>query len=157
MYRSVTTELDLEAGKYSVIIKITASRDKSKTTPQEIVKKNCQTRPEKLMAVGLSYDLAHAKGRLQESGLERRNVVQRERREKRKLEAKEAFEAKRIADKKEKLRRLRLVAKEKARKGKLLDPFSYPTIDIVHALPYFALAYVKTRATEALDNRDIAT
>lgn len=119
MYRSVTTELDLEAGKYSVMIKITASRDKSRTTPQDIVKKTCQTRPEKLMAVGLSYDLAHAKGRLQESGLEHKNVVQRERREKRKLEAKKAFEAKRMADKKEKLRRLRLDTKHKAKKGKL--------------------------------------
>ena len=118
MYRSVTTELDLEAGQYYVMIKITASRDKSRPTPEEIVKKTCQTRPEKLMAVGLSYDLAHAKGRLKESELERKEGLRRERRDKRKLKAKKAFEAQKMADKKEKLRRLRLKAKESAKKSR---------------------------------------
>ena len=118
MYRSVTTELDLEAGQYSVMIKITASRDKSKTTPEEIVQKTCQTRPDKLMAVGLSYDLAHAKGHLKESALKLKERLRKERRDKRKMEAKKAFEAQKMVDKKEKLRRLRLEAKEKAKKGK---------------------------------------
>ena len=118
MNRSATTELDLEAGRYLVMIKITASRDKSKTTPEEIVKKTCQTRPDKLMAVGLSYDLAHAKGRLKESELERKERCRRERRDKRKLKARKAFEAQKMVDKKEKLRRLRLEAKEKARRGR---------------------------------------
>lgn len=117
MYRSVTTELALEAGQYSVMIKITASRDKSRPTPEEIVKKTCQTRPDKLMAVGLSYDLAHAKGRLKESELERKERLRSERRSKRKMKAKKAFEAKKVLDKKEKLRRLRLEAKEKAKKS----------------------------------------
>lgn len=118
MYRSVSTELNLEAGKYSVMIKITASRDKSKPTPEETVKKTCQTRPDKLMAVGLSYDLAHAKGRLEESEMEHKKCVQRERRDKRKAKAKKAFEAQRMEDKKEKLRRLRLEAKERAKKSR---------------------------------------
>lgn len=117
MYRSVTTELALEAGQYSVMIKITASRDKSRPTPEEIVKKTCQTRPDKLMAVGLSYDLAHAKGRLKESELERKERLRSERRDKRKMKAKKAFEAKKVLEKKEKLRRLRLEAKEKAKKS----------------------------------------
>ena len=117
MNRSATTELDLEAGEYLVMIKITASRDKSKTTPEEIVKKTCQTRPEKLMAVGLSYDLAHAKGHLRDSELERKERLRRERRDKRRLKAKKAFEAQRKVQKKEKLRRLRLEAKEKAKSG----------------------------------------
>lgn len=117
MNRSATTELDLEAGQYLVMIKITASRDKSRKTPEEIVKKTCQTRPDKLMAVGLSYDLAHAKGHLKESGLERKDRRRRERRDKRKVKAKKAFEAQKLVDKKEKLRRLRLEAKEKAKRG----------------------------------------
>lgn len=118
MYRSVTTELDLEAGQYSVMIKITASRDKSKISPAEVIKKTCQTRSDKLMAVGLSYDLAHAKGRLKESELERKERLQRERRDKRRLEAKKAFEARRMANKKEKLKRLRLEAKKRSKRGK---------------------------------------
>ena len=117
MNRSATTELDLEAGEYLVMIKITASRDKSKTTPEETVKKTCQTRPEKLMAVGLSYDLAHAKGHLRDSELERKERLRRERRDKRRIKAKKAFEAQRKVQKKEKLRRLRLEAKEKAKRG----------------------------------------
>lgn len=116
MNRSATTELDLEAGQYVVMIKITASRDKSATTPEEVVKKNCQTRPEKLMAVGLSYDLAHAKGHLKDSELERKERLRRERRDKRRLKARRAFEAQRKVLKKEKLRRLRLEAKEKAKR-----------------------------------------
>ena len=118
MNRSATTELDLEAGRYLVMIKITASRDKSMTTPEEIVKKICQTRPEKLMAVGLSYDLAHAKGHLKDSELEHKERLRRERRDKRRLKARKNFEAQRKVDKKEKLRRLRLAAKEKAKRGK---------------------------------------
>ena len=120
MNRSASTELDLEAGQYLVMIKITAFRDKSKSMPEEIVKKTCQTRPEKLMAVGLSYDLAHAKGHLKDSELERKERLRRERRDKRRLKAKEVFEAQRKVQKKEKLRRLRLEAKEKAKKG--MDP-----------------------------------
>lgn len=119
MNRSATTELDLEAGQYLVIIKIIASRDKSKTTPEEIVKKTCQTRPEKLMAVGLSYDLAHAKGHLKDSEMERKERLRRERRDKRGLKAKKAFEAQRKVNKKSKLRRLRLEAKDKAKMGTL--------------------------------------
>ena len=117
MNRSATTELDLEAGQYLVMIKITASRDKSMTTPEEIVKKTCQTRPEKLMAVGLSYDLAHAKGHLRDNELERKERLRRERRDKRRLQAKKVFEAQRKVQKKEKLRRLRLEAREKAKRG----------------------------------------
>ena len=117
MNRSATTELDLQAGQYLVMIKITAFRDKSKPTPEEVVKKTCQTRPEKLMAVGLSYDLAHAKGHLRDSELERKERLRRERRDKRRLKAKKVFEAQRKIQKKEKLRRLRLEAREKAKKG----------------------------------------
>ena len=117
MRRSATTELDLEAGQYIVMIKITAYREKFKPTPEEIVKKTCQTRPEKLMAVGLSYDLAHAKGHLRDSELQRKERLRRERRDKRRLRAKKVFEAQRKVQKKEKLRRLRLEAREKAKRG----------------------------------------
>ena len=69
------------------------------------------------MAVGLSYDLAHAKGHLRDSEMERKDRLRRELRDNRRLKAKKAFEARREVQKKEKLRRLRLEAREKAKKG----------------------------------------
>ena len=117
MDRSATTELDLEAGHYLVMVKITAWRDKSKKTPETVVKESCEIRPEKLMAVGLSYDLAHAKGHLRDSEVECKERLRNERRDKSKAKAKKDFEWRREVQKKEKLRRLRLEAKEKAKRG----------------------------------------
>ena len=118
MDRSVSTEIDLEAGEYCVIIKIAATRNKNLPIPEEIIRKTCQNRRDKLMAVGLSYDLAHAKGNFKESALERKERLRKERRAKRKAQAKKTFEAGRQIEKKEKLRRKRLEAKEQAKKGK---------------------------------------
>ncbi|KAI4173802.1 MAG: hypothetical protein LQ346_008352, partial [Caloplaca aetnensis] len=116
MVRSVTTELDLEASRYTVLVKITGSRCKSIAKPEEVVAKNAESRRDKFMAVGKRYDLAHAKSGLQESGLEREDRLRRERRDKRKYEAKKAFEARRLREKKEGLRKLRREAKQKAKK-----------------------------------------
>ena len=124
MNRSVVTELDLEAGQYSVMIKITASRNKDAITPEEVIRKTCQTRPEKLMSVGLSYDLAHAKSRLKETEAERKKRLQREQHDKTKSDAKKAFEAQRVANKKEKLRRLRL--EDKVKNKKVPEPEPVP-------------------------------
>lgn len=112
MRRSVNAELDLEAGQYSVIIRISATRYKDKSTPEDIIKKTCHSRRDKLLTVGLSYDLAHAKGHFKESELERKERLRKERREKRKQKAKKAFESKRISDKKEKLKTKRLEIKK---------------------------------------------
>ncbi|KAL9048134.1 MAG: hypothetical protein Q9206_006224 [Seirophora lacunosa] len=80
MSRSVTTELDLETGEYSIMLKITATRRRSRTKPEKLEKEY--------------------KERVQ---AERRA----ERREKRKVDAKKAFEVRRWAGKQEKLKRLR--------------------------------------------------
>ncbi|KAL9032714.1 MAG: hypothetical protein Q9214_007849, partial [Letrouitia sp. 1 TL-2023] len=112
MRRSVNAELDLDAGQYSVIIKISATRYQYRSTPEDIIKKTCQTRRDKLLTVGLSYDLAHAKGHFKESELERKERLRKERREKRKQKAKKAFESKRTSDKKEKLKTKRLEMKK---------------------------------------------
>ena len=115
MDRSATAELDLEAGRYCVMVKITAARNKYATTPAEVVKDTCEARRDKLLAVGLSYDLAHAKGGLKESEVEHKERIMRERRNKRKTKAKKFFEAERAIAKKDKLRNLRKEAKEKAK------------------------------------------
>lgn len=62
MSRSVTTELDLETGEYSIMLKITATRRRSRTKPEKVVIQSFLLRPEKLRSVGQRYDTAHAKG-----------------------------------------------------------------------------------------------
>src|SRR6266516_4279835 len=85
MRRSVSTELELEAGKYSVLLKIKAERNKKLPTIQDVVKKTCQAKQDKLLRIGLSYDLAHSKGGFIETPQER---AIREAKEKKEKEAK---------------------------------------------------------------------
>lgn len=115
MNRSATVELDLEAGQYCVMVKITATRNKSAKTPADVVRETCEKRRDKLMAVGLSYDLAHAKGGLKENAVEHKERVKKERRDKNKAKAKKIFELDRANEKRSKLRRLRQEAKQKAK------------------------------------------
>lgn len=79
MNRSVSTDLVLSAGTYSVLMKIIATRDTEKPTPDEVIKTKCRAMREKLLQIGLSYDLAHAKGRFKETEEEKE---EREREEK---------------------------------------------------------------------------
>ena len=72
MRRSVSTDIELDAGKYSVLMKIRAVRYDDDPTPAAVVKENVKNRPNKLIQVGLSYDLAHAKGEMTESPEERK-------------------------------------------------------------------------------------
>ncbi|KAK7908535.1 hypothetical protein PG985_015838 [Apiospora marii] len=65
--RSVSCEVELEAGKrYEVLPKITATRNTDNSSrgkpPQDIVREYAEKNPQKLRQVGMSYDLAHAKG-----------------------------------------------------------------------------------------------
>ena len=154
MSRSATTELDLEAGEYDVMVKIKAIWHKSILKPAEVVMKNCEDRPEKLLAVGKNYDLAHTKGRLGEDEAERKEQFRNERREQRKAKSKKAFDAGRLARKKDKLRRLRLDAKKPQPKqedddgidiqikmgAKTLQPAKPPTpdkaVDTTKTVPY---------------------
>ena len=106
----------LEAGQYSVIVKIIATRYESLPTPEDIMIRSCKSRPKKLQAVGRSYDIAHAKGGLKASGLEREERLRKQRREKRKFKAREAFEKYRQFRKKEKLRGIRMKAKDTSSK-----------------------------------------
>ncbi|KAK0388998.1 hypothetical protein NLU13_2575 [Sarocladium strictum] len=62
--RSVSVELpDMPAGNYAVYLKVTAERDTSVPSIEEVVKRECQRRVEneKLAQVGYAYDLAHSK------------------------------------------------------------------------------------------------
>ena len=74
MNRSVSTDLDLKAGTYSVLMKVTATRMSTKPTPEQIIRNSCRDRQEKLIQIGLAYDLAHAKGQFKETELEKQEI-----------------------------------------------------------------------------------
>ncbi|RMJ08276.1 hypothetical protein CDV36_012097 [Fusarium kuroshium] len=67
MTRSTNVELELEAGDYEVRIKINASRDESLFPIEKVIKQNAKSRREKLLRIGLTYDLGHCKGRFVET------------------------------------------------------------------------------------------
>ncbi|KIW15813.1 hypothetical protein PV08_05863 [Exophiala spinifera] len=79
MARSVSTDIELEKGTYSVLMRITATRNTDKDHLEDVLPVYAATRREKLIQMGLSYDLAHAKGVYVESESEK---AERKRREK---------------------------------------------------------------------------
>lgn len=82
MRRSVSTDIELDAGTYSVLMKITAKRWFDKPTPEQVIRDSCRQRQDKLIQIGLAYDLAHAKGHVKET--EREKELRKEREEKKK-------------------------------------------------------------------------
>jgi len=82
MSRSVSADLDLEPGTYSVLMKITAKKWPTDPTPEQIIKQTCNDRPDKLTQIGLAYDLAHAKGQIKETEKEKKQRQEREEKKK---------------------------------------------------------------------------
>ncbi|KAI9372456.1 hypothetical protein BJX61DRAFT_533953 [Aspergillus egyptiacus] len=68
--RSTNAEVDLEPGSYYILMKITAYRTGGASTEDTVIGL-APTRREKLVQIGLSYDLAHAKGIFVEPDSER--------------------------------------------------------------------------------------
>lgn len=64
--RSAVAEVELEAGTYRVLLQIEAFRQSWRPKIEEVVKTNWLDRRDKLIRIGLSYDLAHAKGKVEE-------------------------------------------------------------------------------------------
>ncbi|KAL8658462.1 MAG: hypothetical protein Q9202_007556 [Teloschistes flavicans] len=116
-FRSVSRELDLEAGQYTVLVQIIASKDESKPKPEQVIVENTKTRPAKLVTVGRRYEFAHGKGGVHKSRIDAEERLRQSRRDKRKLKAKKEYERTRLVNKKMKLVRLRKEAWYKA-KGK---------------------------------------
>ncbi|KAM0355347.1 hypothetical protein ACHAP4_007325 [Fusarium culmorum] len=67
MTRSVNVELELDAGDYEVRVKINATRDHEILPIENVIKNNAKSRREKLLRIGLAYDLGHCKGRFVET------------------------------------------------------------------------------------------
>ncbi|CAG8953395.1 hypothetical protein HYFRA_00010143 [Hymenoscyphus fraxineus] len=85
MSRSATTELDLESGEYHVLIKVQAERNDKVAKVEDVLRNNVKTRREKVLRIGLAYDLAHAKGRIFETNEEKEAKKRAEKAEKDKV------------------------------------------------------------------------
>lgn len=70
MRRSVSTDIELDAGTYSIFMKITAVPNGNEDL-EEMLPEHAKARREKLAQMGMSYDLAHAKGIFIESEKEK--------------------------------------------------------------------------------------
>lgn len=115
MRRSVSAELDLEeAGEYHVLLKIEAERDTTALAVEQVVRDNCRKRRDKLLRIGLAYDLAHAKGKTSETAEEK---AAREKASSRK-KAKERKEIKEKLTKEKRRNRLRETKENKKAKAK---------------------------------------
>lgn len=84
MRRSVSTDIELEPGTYSVLMKITAKRwaIPDRPMPEQVIRERCIQRHDKLIQIGLAYDLAHAKGQIKETEREKRLRKQQKERKK---------------------------------------------------------------------------
>ena len=84
MRRSVSTDIELEPGTYSVLMKITAKRwaIPDRPMPEQVIRERCIQRHDKLIQIGLAYDLAHAKGQIKET--EREKGLRKQQEEKKK-------------------------------------------------------------------------
>ncbi|KAK4033226.1 hypothetical protein C8A01DRAFT_50149 [Parachaetomium inaequale] len=71
MTRSCNVELELEAGEYTVLIRIDAERVDGTLPAEDVVRLNAKKRREKLLRIGLAYDLAHSKARVVETAEEK--------------------------------------------------------------------------------------
>jgi len=128
MRRSVSTEVDLEPGTYIVMVKIVATYTSGRVQTDDLIQSMSSTRPEKLIAVGLRHDLAHAKAQVVEQERQEREFETQRRRAKRRADARIAFEvqqkaiakAKRLARK----RTERTQARHRLRGNGLIDPFA---------------------------------
>ena len=78
MSRSVSTDLELDPGTYSLLMKVTATRWPDDDTPEDIIRQNVKQRQNKLIQIGLAYDLAHAKGEVRETVAEKQERQERE-------------------------------------------------------------------------------
>ncbi|KAI1372573.1 cysteine proteinase [Hypoxylon crocopeplum] len=80
--RSAKVELELEEGEYIVLLKINATRYIDILPIEEVVRNHARDRRDKLVAIGMSYDLAHSKGVVIESPEEKKARKEAEKRKK---------------------------------------------------------------------------
>jgi hypothetical protein len=114
--RSCSAELDLEPGNYTILVKVLAQRSDDDKTPEEVIRLYRESRREKLLAMGKSFDLTHSKGRLREMEEEDSIGEKREERLAKKEQLHKERDQKRKERLREKLRKRRVRAAEKEKK-----------------------------------------
>ena len=75
--RSISAEVELDAGVYEVLPKIEASRNADAPDVPEVVTKLAERNPQKLRQIGLNYDIANAKGIFELTEEERKKKEQK--------------------------------------------------------------------------------
>lgn len=105
-YRTTNVELELEAGEYIVLLRI-RSRKFPMPPKLNMIRYNARERPSKLLRVGQSYEIAHAKGTI--------NLSEEEKKTMERVKAKK--EAKVRKDTKEQMMREKQKEKQDARKA----------------------------------------
>ncbi|THX70671.1 cysteine proteinase [Aureobasidium pullulans] len=105
--RSVSVDLDLEAGSYNVLIKISPSRVPYRTA-ESVIETEAPYRKQKLLQIGRNFELAHAKGKLREKEQE----IRKQRKEQQKRES-------RARQSKMRMLRQQVKAREKKRKDRI--------------------------------------
>ncbi|TGO49059.1 hypothetical protein BCON_0222g00090 [Botryotinia convoluta] len=128
MRRSVTAELELPAGEYDVLMKVKAFKDGSSLPVEDVVRNNAKRRRDKLSRIGLSYDLAHAKGVIRETPEDKK--ARKEAEEKRKDKARKEIKERLMKEKKKRVhndnkekrklqeQKIKRMAKAKTKKAK---------------------------------------
>ncbi|TGO87468.1 hypothetical protein BPOR_0224g00110 [Botrytis porri] len=128
MRRSVTAELELPAGEYDVLMKVKAFKDGKSLPVEDVVRNNAKRRRDKLSRIGLSYDLAHAKGVVRETPEEKK--ARKEAEEKRKDKARKEVKKRLMKEKKKRVhndnkekrklqeKKIKRMAKAKTKKAK---------------------------------------
>jgi len=123
MRRSVTAELELEPGEYHVLLKVEAERIGGALPVEEVVRNNAKARRDKLLRVGLAYDLAHAKGEVKLTDEEKKLLKKVE--AKKKAKERKEMKDKMMKDKKKRkhndnkeLRKQRAAAEKRKAKAK---------------------------------------
>ncbi|RAL17404.1 cysteine proteinase [Aspergillus homomorphus CBS 101889] len=59
--RSISAEVELEPGRYEVLLKVVATRDSGSKKLEDVVRSYVEKNPEKLKQVGMNYDLANSR------------------------------------------------------------------------------------------------
>jgi hypothetical protein len=109
--RSVSAEVNLDPGRYHVLVKVTAYRKDDVESAEEVVSRLAPVKREKLVQIGLSYDLAHAKGLVLETEQEKQAREEREQR-RRKLERRKLREETKRRLQKEWIRERKMAARK---------------------------------------------
>lgn len=83
MRRGVNVEMELESGEYEVRVRLDTTRFEYILPVDQVLRQNVKSRRDKMIRVGLAYDLAHSKGVIEETAEEK---AAKERKEKKKKE-----------------------------------------------------------------------